>query len=74
MPSWFTSSWNATSLFMNSRPRSCIEQGRDSPTPQPQQEPLSLHCTGGHLRVPYEQKTQQSPARGRKTVPQFVHS
>ena len=29
---------------------------------------------GGHLFVPYEQKTQQSPGFGRSTALQFSHS
>jgi hypothetical protein len=33
-----------------------------------------LAWTGGHGTEPYEQKTQQSPAFGFKTVPQPVHS
>src|SRR5437016_1872483 len=31
-------------------------------------------CIEGHRTEPYEQKTQQSPARGRSTSPQCVHS
>lgn len=31
-------------------------------------------CTGGQGTLPYEQKTQQSPRRGRSSAPQPVHS
>ena len=31
-------------------------------------------CFGGHLTDPYEQKTQQSPGLGFRTVPQLLHS
>lgn len=31
-------------------------------------------CMGGHLSVPYEQKTQQSPALGLSTAWQRSHS
>lgn len=38
---------------------------------QPQQlDERPVCCIGGHGTVPYEQKTQQSPAVGRKTDPQ----
>lgn len=37
--------------------------------------PRGVHdgCCGGHLTVPKEQKTQQSPASGRSRSPQPVH-
>ena len=40
---------------------------------QPQHDEPSAWM-GGHLFVPYEQNTQQSPALGRNTVLQFSHS
>ncbi len=39
----------------------------------PYEQP-SPSCTGGHLTVPYEQKTQQSPDFGRSITPQPVQS
>ena len=44
-----------------------------TPTQREQQEVASAWM-GGHLWVPYEQNTQQSPARGRKTALQPSHS
>jgi hypothetical protein len=43
---------------------------RDAPQPE---HPCFI-CTGGHATDPYEQKTQQSPARGRNTVLHCTHS
>ena len=42
--------------------------------PQREQQGVGSACTGGHLFVPYEQNTQQSPAFGLSTVLQFSHS
>jgi hypothetical protein len=41
---------------------------------QGEQQPDVPAWIGGHLRLPYEQKTQQSPAKGRSTVLQPSHS
>jgi hypothetical protein len=40
----------------------------------PQPEQPWFNCTGGHATDPYEQNTQQSPARGRSTVLHRAHS
>lgn len=42
---------------------------------QRQQSPAGpASCFGGHTALPYEQNTQQSPATGRNTTWQCVHS
>ena len=42
--------------------------------PQRELQGATPACTGGHLFVPYEQNTQQSPALGRSTDRHCSHS
>ena len=46
----------------------------DPSSPDAQQLHFPVSCTGGHLTLPKEQYTQQSPALGFNICPQFVHS
>jgi hypothetical protein len=41
---------------------------------QPLAQQAPARCTGGHLTVPYEQNTQQSPGCGRSRAPQLSQS
>jgi hypothetical protein len=41
---------------------------------QPQAPPAACSCIGGHLTLPKEQNTQQSPGSGRNTAWQLSHS
>jgi hypothetical protein len=51
-----------------------VAEGRGSSQIQVEQQDELPACFGGHLIVPYEQKTQQSPAFGRSTALQPSHS